>query len=93
MSPVLQDVSVNSMSVQPRVYSLCPVTCREFRVNLSSVLHTTDGELSRSEMDSHAEVCVVGSEALIVNDFERPVTISGYDPGDHRLRTRLCLRP
>jgi hypothetical protein len=33
-----------------------------------------------SDLDSHADACVVGKEALIFNDFDREVTVSGYDP-------------
>jgi hypothetical protein len=32
-----------------------------------------------SDLDSHAHACV-GKEALIFNDFDREVTVSGYDP-------------
>lgn len=31
-------------------------------------------------MDTHAETCVVGKNALIVHNFDRPVNICGYDP-------------
>jgi hypothetical protein len=33
-----------------------------------------------SDLESHADACVVGKEALIFNDFDREVTVSGYDP-------------
>ena len=36
-------------------------------------------EESRTELDSHADTCVVGQHALIVHDFERPVTVTGFD--------------
>jgi hypothetical protein len=36
--------------------------------------------VNRSELDSHADACVVGKEALIFNDFYREVTVSGCDP-------------
>jgi hypothetical protein len=36
--------------------------------------------LNRSDLDSHADKCVVGKEALLYNDFDREVTVSGYDP-------------
>jgi hypothetical protein len=36
--------------------------------------------VNRSDLDSHAEACVVGKEALLCNDFGREVTVSGYDP-------------
>lgn len=31
-------------------------------------------------MDSHADTCVLGADALVVQDFMRPVTVAGYDP-------------
>jgi hypothetical protein len=45
--------------------------------------------VNRSDLDSHADACVVGKEALIFNDFDREVTVIGYDPsGDTKsLRT------
>jgi hypothetical protein len=36
--------------------------------------------VNRSDLDSHDDDCVVGKEALIFNDFDRDVTVSGYDP-------------
>lgn len=35
---------------------------------------------ARAELDSHAEVSVVGKNVLVVHDFDRPATVSGYDP-------------
>ena len=35
---------------------------------------------SRTELDSHADACVVGKHALIIQDFDRPVDVTGYDP-------------
>ena len=32
---------------------------------------------SRTEIDSHADTCVIGKHALIVHDFERPVNVVG----------------
>ena len=32
------------------------------------------------ELDSHADTCVLGREALIILDYNRPVTVQGYDP-------------
>ena len=32
------------------------------------------------ELDSHADTCCVVKEALVVYDYDRPVTVSGYDP-------------
>jgi hypothetical protein len=40
--------------------------------------------VNRSDLNSHADACVVGKEALLVNYFDREVTVSGYDPSrDH----------
>jgi hypothetical protein len=36
--------------------------------------------VNRSDLDSHADACVVGKEALIFNGFDREVTVRGYDP-------------
>jgi hypothetical protein len=37
-------------------------------------------EKNRSDLDSHADFCVCGKEALIFNDFDREVTVTGWDP-------------
>ena len=31
------------------------------------------------ELDYHADTCVIGEDCLILNDYERPVTVYGYD--------------
>jgi hypothetical protein len=36
--------------------------------------------VNRSDLDSYADACVNGKEALIFNDFDRKITVSGYDP-------------
>jgi hypothetical protein len=36
--------------------------------------------VNRSDLESHADACVVEKEALLFNDFDREVTVSGYDP-------------
>ena len=33
----------------------------------------------QSELDSHADTCVVGKHALVFQDFDRPVDVIGYD--------------
>lgn len=35
---------------------------------------------SQTDLDSHADQCAVGSNSLIVHDYERPINVSGYDP-------------
>jgi hypothetical protein len=32
------------------------------------------------ELDSHADTCVLGCDALILHDYLRPVRVQGYDP-------------
>ncbi len=32
------------------------------------------------ELDSHADTCVLGRDALILLNYNRPVTVQGYDP-------------
>ncbi len=32
------------------------------------------------ELDSHADTCVLGRDALILLDYNRPVIVEGYDP-------------
>ncbi len=32
------------------------------------------------ELDSHADMCVLGRDALILLDYDRPVIVKGYDP-------------
>ncbi len=32
------------------------------------------------ELDSHADTCVLGCDALILLDYNRPVIVKGYDP-------------
>ena len=37
-----------------------------------------DGD-THSELDSHADTCVVGKHALIIADFDRPVNVTGFN--------------
>jgi hypothetical protein len=32
------------------------------------------------ELDSYADTCVLGHDALILLDYDRPVIVEGYDP-------------
>jgi hypothetical protein len=45
---------------------------------LAGAKYENDGA-SNSELDSHADTCVVGKNAIIIHDFERPVNVTGYD--------------
>ena len=42
-------------------------------------LYETDDQESMTDLDSHADTCVVGKNALITLDFETPVRVTGYD--------------
>jgi hypothetical protein len=37
-------------------------------------------EVKRSDLDSHADCCVCVKEVLVFNDFDREVTVTGWDP-------------
>jgi hypothetical protein len=37
-------------------------------------------ERNRSDIDSHADFCVCGKEVHVFNDFDREVTVTGWDP-------------
>jgi hypothetical protein len=47
-------------------------------MRLGSVGHVE--EVNRSDVDSHADFCVCGKEVLVLNDFNREVTVAGWDP-------------
>jgi hypothetical protein len=36
-------------------------------------------EVNRSDLDSHADCCVCGKEVFVFNDFDREVTVTGWD--------------
>ncbi len=46
--------------------------------DLSTKVNST-GETTL-ELDSHSDTCVLGRDALIFLDYERPVVVEGYDP-------------
>jgi hypothetical protein len=35
---------------------------------------------TRKDLDSHADQCAIGSNALVFHDFDRPINVTGYDP-------------
>jgi hypothetical protein len=47
-------------------------------MRLGSVGHVE--EVNRSDLDSHADCCVCGKEVLVFNNFDREVTVAGWDP-------------
>ena len=42
------------------------------------MVNSNDGTC-RTELDNHADTCVVGNNVLILTDYDRPVNVSGYD--------------
>jgi hypothetical protein len=50
-------------------------TVKHVRYNINDLTGETTLEL-----DSHADTCVLGHDALIFLDFDRPVVVKGYDP-------------
>ena len=43
-------------------------------------ISTVNGNHSRVELDSHADTCVIGKNAMIIYDHRRRVSVTGYDP-------------
>ena len=35
---------------------------------------------SRTELDTHADTCVVGKDCLVTHEYDRLVSVTGYDP-------------
>jgi hypothetical protein len=49
-----------------------------FTMRLGSIGHVE--EVNRYDLDSHADCCVCGKEVLVLNGFDREVTVAGWDP-------------
>jgi hypothetical protein len=47
-------------------------------MSLGSVGRVEEG--NRSDLDSHADCCFCGKEVLVFDDFDREVTLTGWDP-------------
>ncbi len=56
------------LSIDPRRY------ITDLNTKINSIGETT------LELDSHADMCVLGYDALILLDYDRPVIVEGYDP-------------
>ena len=48
---------------------------------VSNVAHKCNDPISETtlELDSHANTCIIGRHALITLDYNRPVSVMGYD--------------
>ena len=49
-------------------------------LTVGSLMSLQDESETRTKLDSHADTCVVGKNALIVHDYDRKVNVTGYDP-------------
>ncbi len=56
------------LSVDPKRY------ITDLSTKINSIGETT------LELDSHTDTCVLGRDALIFLDYDRPVIVKGYDP-------------
>ena len=52
---------------------------RHIDIRRMGILLSNNTNETSLELDSHADTCCVGKNALIVYDFNRPVTVYGYD--------------
>ena len=59
------------------VISVRNVTLTQSRIRMFSYLASNDIDMSL-ELDPHDDTCVIGKDCLILNDYERPVTVYGY---------------
>ena len=41
---------------------------------------------SRTELDTHADTCVVGKHCLITHEYDRFVSVTGYDPSQGKVK-------
>ena len=59
------------------VSSVQNVTLTQSSIRMLSYLASNDLDTSL-ELDYHADTCVIGKDCLILNDYERPVTVYSY---------------
>ena len=60
-----------------------PSRCYAIRTTrLGALMATTSQTECRSELENHADTCVVGTKtALLIHDYDRPVNVHGSDEG------------
>ncbi len=51
---------------------------KRYITDLSTKINSIDE--TTLELDLHADTCVLGRDALILLDYNRPVIVKGYDP-------------
>ena len=66
-----------------RVCQVAPIITKvssRLAFQLSAAVRGLADGTSRTELDTHADTCVVGKNCLIVHEYNRWVTVTGYDP-------------
>ena len=66
-----------------RVRQVAPIITKvssRLAFQLSAAVRGLADGTSRTELDTHADTCVVGRNCLIVHEYNRWVTVTGYDP-------------
>ena len=60
----------------------CHEVCVARMLDLSHAIGSTHSQLStlRVELDSHADTCAVGQNALVIHEHPNVVMVSGFDP-------------
>jgi hypothetical protein len=53
---------------------------RQYITDLSTKIKSIGETETTLELDSHADTCVLGRDALIFLDYDRPVIAKGYGP-------------
>ena len=68
----------------PRDSYLKPLSTVQVTVAHASVASSKP----KIELDSHADICVVGDNYLVVHDLNRPANVYSYDPKDDHRSTK-----
>jgi hypothetical protein len=71
-SPDLTQTIETSRTIRLQIDQRC-IIVNDVRYKLDGIYETT------LELDSHADTCVLGCGALITLDYNRPVSVVGYD--------------
>ena len=49
-------------------------------IRIIANMHRSNALMGRTNLDTHADQCVVGSNCLVTHDYEQPISIQDYDP-------------
>ena len=72
------------MDIAPVPGSICQIprrvaSVRHVDIRRVGVLSSNNSNVTSLELDSHADTCCVGKHALIIQNYDKPVTVYGYD--------------